>query len=104
VSEWWFNNSGQNLLSGIPDDEANPPKLSDSMIQQHLRRIPAARESFERLLPTMLPEEQERLNGLARFAFANVFRDESLDNAERQARENQRIITSGPKGGGPFHG
>ena len=62
--EWWINDIGDNMLAGIPCDPCNPSRLSDETIVDFLQRIPAAFDSFFRLLPTMLPEEQCRLEWL----------------------------------------
>lgn len=64
VSNWWIDNLGRNTLSGIPCDPTNPAILSDRYIICFLRTIPKAYEDFFRILPTMTPEEQDRLNAL----------------------------------------
>lgn len=51
-------------MSGIPGDPDNPAMLSDDFIIDFLTRIEQARDSFKRLLPTMSPAEQDRLNYL----------------------------------------
>lgn len=63
--EWWFNNSGQNLLSGVVGDTSNPIRLPDATIVYFLRINPDARRSFNRVVPTMLEDEQLRLQQLA---------------------------------------
>jgi hypothetical protein len=63
--DWWDNNSGQNMLAGVEDDADNLPVIPGYAITDMLRRIPAARAAFNRMLPNMLPEEQARLNLLA---------------------------------------
>lgn len=66
--EWWMSNEGRNMLKGVEDDEDNPIQLEDAAIVDFLRQIPAARDSFDRLYPQMLPDEKTRLAALARSA------------------------------------
>ncbi|MCH8517718.1 MAG: hypothetical protein LAT68_15455 [Cyclobacteriaceae bacterium] len=61
---WWRDVQGRNLLKGVPGDPDNPPLISEEWIIDFLARIPAARLSFNAVLPTLLPEEQERLLGI----------------------------------------
>lgn len=63
--EWWINDVGENMLAGDPCDPCNPIRLGDEAIVEFMQHIPAARDSFFRLVPTMLPGEQARLNYLA---------------------------------------
>lgn len=51
-------------LKGVPGDPENPPLLSDAHILFALEHSRVARTEFNNLLPTLLPEEQERLNFL----------------------------------------
>lgn len=67
-TEFWVDGVGINNLSGIPQDPDNPAILTDAAILDFLTRIPEARNSFNRLVPTMSDEEQERLNNIARMA------------------------------------
>lgn len=97
--DWWFNNSGLNLLKGVEDDEDNPIRLPDTDIVDFLRRIPAARTSFNRLIGGMLPDEQERLRGLAAAAKYTM---PDLKAVEDQFQANQNkpgVYTTGPRGG-----
>lgn len=104
MREWWVNDVGINLLKGVWDDEENPPKLSDETIIDLLRRIPDARESFNRLYPTMLPEEQARLDVIAEGA-EFVIRDYKTLFDDFQRRQNTvGIHTTGPHGGSRFGG
>jgi len=64
-AEWWYDDTGANLLKGVEGDPDNPIQLHGDMIVDFLSTIPAALDSFNRVVPTMLPEEQERLNALA---------------------------------------
>lgn len=62
--EWWVDEQGRNNLAGIPGSVTNPAILPDYLIVDLLLINPAAKESFRRMVPLMLPDEQERLNGL----------------------------------------
>jgi hypothetical protein len=73
---WSYN--GTNGLRGaastievLPDgrrvivrDPTNPALLEDEFIIYSIQRVPQARHDFNRLFPTLLPEEQERLSNL----------------------------------------
>ncbi len=93
MSEFWVNNSGQNLLAGV-----DPPVLEDEFILDFLRRIPDARASFERLYPTMEPEERERLRDLAEglpLWIPPTVREDFFQKRQNTAG----IFTTGPRGG-----
>lgn len=64
AGNWWFDNQNRNNLSGIPGDADNPAILPDHVIVDFLLNIPIAKQDFKVLVPTMLPEEQVRLNGI----------------------------------------
>lgn len=64
MSNWWFDNQNVNNLKGVVGDETNPIILPDVTIIQFLLELPLARTDFQLLVPTMLPAEQERLNGI----------------------------------------
>lgn len=97
--EWWLNNAGLNLLSGVVGDESNPARLSDEQILDFVRRIPAARESFNRLVPQMLEEEQDRLRLLA-ISAQYPMPDLTACEDKFQASQNRAgVRTSGPRGG-----
>ena len=68
--EWWFTSNKVNSLQGIPGDEDNPAILADDAIATFLVTYPEAVNSCLRILPTLLPEEQERINLLLRQARA----------------------------------
>lgn len=73
---WAFN--GTNGLKGaaskievLPDgrrvivkNASNPAVLEDEFILYSIQHVPQARSDFNRLFPSLLPEEQERLNNL----------------------------------------
>ena len=81
-SYWMMNNGTTNGLRGaettqvVTDrcnigpsilnqrDETNPCMLSDSQILYALAHSRIARRDFERIFPTLLPEEQQRLTTL----------------------------------------
>ena len=102
--EFWIDNVGQNLLKGIEGDDSNPPRLALADILDFLRRIPESRDSFNRLYPLLLPEEQERLEPViqgARF----VIPDHKAIQDDFQRRQNTAgIRTTGPYGGTRFGG
>ncbi len=62
--EFWVTTDGQNMLAGVDGNFANPIRLTDDFIVDFLLHIPNARASLERLLPTLLPEEQDRISAL----------------------------------------
>jgi len=99
MSEWWLNNSNDNLLKGVAGDETNLPRLTDEYILDFLLRIPAARASFELLVPNMLEEEQERLRSLA--MSAQLMRADPKDIEDKfQASQNKAgVRTTGRYGG-----
>lgn len=97
--EWWFNNAGLNLLKGVAGDESNPLRLPDESIIQFLRNIPAARTSFNRLVPTMLEDEQIRLRAIASGS-AKYLTSEYLYADNEQAVQNRMgVRTTGRYGG-----
>ena len=108
--EWWFDNSGQNLLKGVVGDVNNHIRLADEAIVDFLMEIQDARDSFNRLVPTMLPAEQDRLKALIAGAptLAPLIHDRVSDNFQHRMN-TMSIRTSGPRGGGswappPFKG
>jgi len=66
--EWWYTSNHVNSLQGIPGDEDNPAILSDDAIATFLATYPEALHSCLRILPNLLPEEQDRINILLRQA------------------------------------
>jgi hypothetical protein len=74
---WTFGN-GKNGLKGaastvvvLPDgrraivkNPENPAVLEDEFILYTIQHVPKARDDFNRIFPTLLPDEQERLNDL----------------------------------------
>jgi hypothetical protein len=97
--EWWIDDTGRNTLRGVAGDTNNPPILPDEFILDFLRTIPEARESFNRLYPTMLPAEQERLDPIAasaRFLQPDI---KAVDDGFQARQNTAGIHTTGPQGG-----
>lgn len=65
MANWWFDDQGINNLKGVNGDEGNPIILPDGEIVDFLIMNPQARADFKTIVPTMLPDEQLRLNELA---------------------------------------
>ena len=61
MTNFWIRNNTINTLKGVEEDETNKPLLPASMIHEFLNQYADARKGLLELLPTMLPEEQERL-------------------------------------------
>ena len=99
MGEWWLNNSNDNLLKGVYEDEANLPRLTDEYILDFLLRIPAARASFETLVPNMLPEEQERLLRLATAAQYMRADPKDIEDAFQASQNKAGVHTTGRYGG-----
>lgn len=97
--EWWYNNSHDNLLKGVNGDENNPIRLTDQYILDFLRHIPAARDSFNRLVPSMLEEEQNRLVGLANSAQRMAVEDKVVEDAFQALQNKAGVRTAGRWGG-----
>lgn len=103
--EWWITKSGDNTLKGVVGDPDNPIQLDNETIVHFLMHIPQARASFDRLLPTMLLEEQDRLEYLisGSAGLQPLTREMVEDNFQR------RLNTDGVRRGGgwappPFEG
>lgn len=96
--DWWYNNSGLNLLKGIEGDDTNPIRLPDASIIDFLRRIPAARDSFNRLVPNMLEDEQVRLRKLAE-SCQHLDEGYRYEDAFQNSQNRQGIRTTGRFGG-----
>lgn len=101
--DWWLDEQGRNLLSGIPEDEDNPALLADEFIISFLFQYPLARTSFNHLFPSMLAEEQARLQGILDahpFLSEGFAPDPQSQTDALQRRENTiGFQTTGPKGG-----
>lgn len=103
--EWWFNNTGLNMLKGVEGDASNPPRLVDTDIIHFVRTIPASRASYNRLVPFMLPEEQARLAAITCCAAQFIQPDFTRVEDDFQASQNKvGIYTTGPRGGSRIGG
>ena len=99
LGSWWINNSGQNLLAGVEDDASNPIRLNDLLIVDFLRRIPAARQAFNDLVPNMLPEEQERLRMIAAASVYVVLDYKQVEDNFQSVLNKTGVKTCGRYGG-----
>ena len=97
MAEWWVNSSGTNNLKGVEDDDDNPILLDDDTIVEFLQRIPEARASFDRLYPSMLDDEKERLDELARVAQRMI-----VDDTDASDIVQRRANRAGVRRGGGF--
>lgn len=97
--EWWYNNSGQNLLKGVEGDLTNPPRLPAATIVQFLRTIPDSRLSFNRVVGTMLEDEQLRLQGLAESAMYLVPDYKIVEDMFQASQNKVGVRTAGLYGG-----
>lgn len=103
MKEWWCADNGENYLKGANDDPENPPRLPDDVIIDFIRQISEARASFFRLLPNMLPEEQDRLRDL--ITGGNIVPELDPQQEEdifQHALNVQGIRTAGPNGGSGY--
>lgn len=99
LMEWWFNNSGLNLLKGVDGDEENPIRLPDASIVAFLRSIPAARASFNLLVPTMLEDEQVRLRAIASGTAKYITSEYQYADNEQAMQNRMGVRTTGKFGG-----
>ena len=105
MADWWINNSGQNMLAGIPGDSDNPAMLDDSYILDFLTRIPVARASFNLLYPTMSADEQARLDEIVKMADNGyVVDDVSSSDRFQHAINTPRLQRGGGWMPPPFRG
>lgn len=99
---WWTWNNHKNGLAGVPDDPDNPAVLHEDYIIYSLKTSKVAVVQFERLFPTLLPEEQDRLlDMLDRHPFAKrLFRDNQIfyDMLTRQSARQGIRTSTGPRG------
>jgi hypothetical protein len=103
MSNWWRDNTGRNTLKGVPGDDTNRPILEPGEIVYFLGTVPQARFDYLRLFPTMLPEEQARLNEiLDRHPFVKTkLLEDPQTNADKFSQRLNKgpIRTSGRLGG-----
>lgn len=108
--EWWITDNGTNMLSGLDifncdtgmydNDPCNPARLNRVDIIDFLRRIPNARESFNRLYPTMSDEEKLRLDEIAKASKFMESNPQTVEDNFQRRVNTQGIYTTGKKGGG----
>ena len=98
--DWWNNNVGENMLAGVEGDPDNPPVYPGYAITDMLRRIPAARAAFNRIVPTMTPEEQERLYLLANCVMGyDIYNNKFIEDSFMASQNTVGIRTAGQYGG-----
>jgi hypothetical protein len=101
--DWWYNDVGTNCLAGVDGDPINPPILQDDLIVSFLSTIQAARDSFERIVPCMLPAEQVRLRYLASCSAYNLAPDpKDVEDQFQHVLNTGGVRTAGPRGGGSW--
>lgn len=108
--EWWVTASGANLLSGLDsfnsdtgvweNDTNNPALLHRYHIIEFLKEIPAARDSFNRLYPTMGEEEKERLDEIAHASKFRAKNPKDVEDTFQRRMNTVGIYTTGKRGGG----
>lgn len=49
------------MLKGVPGDPNNPPRLLDNFIIYCLQTSQEARDEFDRVVPSLLPAERDRM-------------------------------------------
>lgn len=105
---FWINDNGVNLLKGVYDDPSNPVRLQDVDIAHALQRTLKAHNDLIAMLPSLLPEEQQRLNSLISENPLLTKAISPLEDGDTvQTAFNRRIpvYVAGPRGGrGPRHG
>jgi len=103
MSLWWYSKSGQNMLKGVIDDPTNPIVLPDEFILDFLSKIPKARFDFVTIFPTLLPEEQTRLQDIIDrnpFVKTKIIQEDSENSKLFEDRLNSGPIrTTGVLGG-----
>ena len=101
---WWYHDNGENMLAGVADDPNNLPRMSDELIVNLLTTIQDARDSFDRIVGNMLPEEQDRLNALRHQGIAtHLARDyKKITDDFQRAQNTAGVRTAGPRGGGSW--
>ncbi len=102
---FWINNNGINTLKGVPGDLDNRPVLQDETILKAFRSSQIARDDLCVLLPSLLPEEQDRLTSLFN---ENKYLSQLIRSGQEIADSEQRrfntipVYTAGPRGGGGY--
>ena len=92
MSNFWVRDTGQNTLKGVEGDEANSPVLPDYLILEFLSDgNQKARDDFQALLPSMLPQEQERLNTLWAFSTKPQKNEQIIEDEFQNSMNTLRI-------------
>lgn len=104
--EWWFQSNGtENMLKGVEGDDTNPPRLTGEQITAFLQQIPQARASYNRVYPTLLPEEQARLDSIVDGAPTLVpLVRENMEDAWQHRMNTPRLQRGGGWAPPPFEG
>lgn len=99
MAEWWFNSTGQNLLTGIVGDDTTPALLADEYIADFLNRIPEARASYQRIRASLTAAEQVRIDALYQMAVNIPTDTTALTDAHQHKWNTAGIHTAGRYGG-----
>lgn len=103
--EWWFQSGNENMLKGVEGDETNMPRLTGDQITQFLQHIPQSRASYDRIYPTLLPEEQARLDSIVEGAPTLVpLIRENMEDAWQHRFNTPRLQRGGGWAPPPFEG
>lgn len=102
VNYWNRIGDNENTLRGVPGDPDNPVRLPDDFIIFALQTSTEARAAFDKILPSLLPEEQARLQKILDDHPDVRFVEDSQNIADATQRIHNRagIYTTGPRGGG----
>lgn len=103
MANWWINNVGQNMLTGIPGDESNPAKLDDETIATFFDKYPDARVAYEALRTGLTDEERARLDPLLAMAQA-LQTDPHVFSDAVQAKWNKAGVRTAGRFGGTRRG
>jgi len=102
VDYWNRIGDNKNTLKGVPGDSSNPALLEDDFIIFALQHSAEARATLEKILPSLLPEEQARIQTLldnhpdSRL----IVEDQTVSDSVQRKQNTAGIYTTGPRGGG----
>lgn len=103
--EWWFQHGNENMLKGVEGDETNPPMLTGDQITHFLQHIPQAMASYNRIYPTLLPEERARLDSIVEGAPSlKPLVRENMEDAWQHRMNTPRVQRGGGWAPPPFEG
>lgn len=93
------------MLKGVEGDESNPPRLTGDQITYFLQHIPQAMESYNRIYPTLLPEERAHLDSIVEGApsLKPLIR-ENIEDAWQHRMNTPRLQRGGGWMPPPFEG